>query len=104
MSWQAPFKMFSLVFAVVYFLCFFFNVALFRYYPEENEFHVGSQSASAGVFILWYGWLTAATTVSVIVALLAPLRWTDRIGHQWSWIVPAIVLFIVLIYESRWFL
>lgn len=103
MKSRASFKMFSLVFGVVYFLCFIFDVALFRYYPEGNGFHLTSQREEAGVSILWYGWLGAAGAVSVLVALLVPFRWADRLWHQWSWIVPAVLLVVVLIYESRWF-
>jgi hypothetical protein len=104
MKWQASFKIFSLVFGVVYYLCFIFNVALFRYYPEGNGFHFTSQSDSAGLAILWYGWLGTAAAVSIVVALLVPFRWADRLWHQLSWIVPAIVLVVMFIYERRWFL
>lgn len=104
MNWQASFKVFSLLFGVVYFLSFLFNLGLFRYYPEGNGFHITSQPESAGIFILWYGWLVSAAVVSMVVALVVPFRRADHLWHQWSWIVPAILLAVVLLYESRWFL
>lgn len=104
MKWQASFKTFSLVFGAIYFLCFVFDVALFRYYPEVNAFHFVRQPNTRGPVILWYGWLAAAGAASGLAALLVPVRWADRLWTQLSWIVPAIVVVVMLIYERRWFL
>jgi hypothetical protein len=43
------FNIFSMVFGVAYTVCFYFNYALFRYYPQVGEFHLGGeQPASSG--------------------------------------------------------
>ena len=104
MKWQASSRVFSLVFGAVYFSCFIFGAPLFTYYPELNKFHVGSPPDATAIAILWYGWVAAAVGVSLVAAILVPPRWADSIGHQWSWIVPAVVVAALLIYESRWFL
>lgn len=95
---------FSMLFVVAYTLCFYFNIALFKYYPMLREFHVTSQTQrSAGPPISWYGWIAVAALASGAVALIIPPRWTNRIPPAASWIVAAIVLIAVLIYEKRWF-
>src|SRR5258707_344251 len=52
-------KIFSIVFGVFYLPAFYFDVALFRYYPEVREFH-WMRTDNLGPVILWYGWI--ATT------------------------------------------
>jgi MFS family permease len=94
---------FSMLFIVVYTLCFYFSVALFKYYPMVREFHVNSQGRAAGPPISWYGWIAVATLVSGAVALIVPGRLADRIPPVVSWAVPLAVLVTVLIYEKRWF-
>jgi hypothetical protein len=97
---------FSVVFVIAYTLCFYFNVALFKYYPMVREFHVASQGRAAGPPISWYGWLAVSALVALFgygVALVVPARLTGRIPSSVAWIIPAIVLVAVLVYEKRWF-
>ena len=94
---------FSLLFSVVYTLCFYFNVALFKYYPLVGEFHIDSQPKTAGPPISWYGWLAVAALVSLPIALIVPKAWGQRISPTAAWLIPALVLVAVLIYEKRWF-
>ena len=101
MRYPSP-KIFTLVFGVTYTVCFYVDIALFRYYPETGEFH-WRMTADAGPPILWYGWLAVASLVSSAVAVLVPTRWADRLWSGWVWLVPAIVVVVILIYETRWF-
>ena len=94
---------FSLLFVIVYTVCFYENIALFKYYPLVGEFHINSQPKTAGPPISWYGWLAVAALVSAPIAFLVPRRWGERISPTLAWLVPALVLVAVLVYEKRWF-
>ncbi len=94
---------FSSVFGVTYFICFLYDFALFRYYPEVNQFHLGEQAAALGPPILWYGWVGMAAIVSLTLATLVPSPIAAKIPSGACWIVTALVLLVVLIYERRWF-
>jgi hypothetical protein len=41
--------------------------------------------------------------VSAPIALLVPRRWADRLSPTWAGLIPAALIFLVLIYEKRWF-
>ena len=94
---------FSALFSIVYTLCFYFNVALFKFYPLVGEFHIESQPKNAGPPISWYGWLAVALLVSLPVALIVPKSVSAKISPTIAWLVPALVLIAVLVYEKRWF-
>lgn len=95
---------FSMLFAVVYTLCFYFNIALFKYYPMVGEFHVTAQGRQAGPPISWYGWMAVAFLVSAPVALVLPAKLVDRIPPSVAWVLPTLILVTVLVYEKRWFI
>jgi hypothetical protein len=97
------FALFSVIFTVSYTLCFYFNIALFKYYPLVAQFHLDAQPKTSGPPISWYGWLAVAALASVPVALIVPPAWGNRIPPTVAWLVPAIVLVAVLVYEKRWF-
>ena len=103
MKYSPSASIFSSAFGLTYFLCFLYDVALFRYYPEVNQFHLSEQPAALGPPILWYGWLGMAAAVSLVVASLVPPRMAARIPARTCSIVTGVVLLIVLIYERRWF-
>ena len=94
---------FSIAFGMTYFVCFLYDIALFRYYPQVNEFHIGEQPAALGPPIVWYGWLGMAAMVSLAIATLVPSRIAVKIPSRTCWIVTCLVLLVVLIYERRWF-
>jgi hypothetical protein len=100
---DASMRVFSLLFGVVYMLCFYYGVTVVRYYPMTGRFHIDAQPETAGPPILWYGWLLAATVISLVIAVLAPRRLVERLWHGWLWIVPAVTIVGILIYERRWF-
>jgi hypothetical protein len=95
---------FSMTFGVVYALCFYFNWALFAYYPQVNEVHFSSQIEANGPPILWYGWLATAALASAAMAVIVPRSVIARLWRGWAWLVPAAVVVAILIYEKRWFL
>ena len=104
MSNYSRFAIFSILFTIIYTLCFYFNIALFKYNPLVAEFHIDSQPKSAGPPISWYGWLAVALIVSLPVALAVPRKWGNRLSPTAAWLVPTLVLVAVLVYEKRWFL
>ena len=98
------YNIFSIVFGIAYGLCFYFNYALFRYYPQTGAFHFADQPPeSSGPPIFWYGWMATAALVSALVAVAVPRRWAARMWHGWAWVIPAAVIAVVLFYEKRWF-
>jgi hypothetical protein len=105
MNRYAQFKIFSMVYGIVYVICFYYNWALFRYYPVLEGFYRESQPpATAGPAILWYAWLIEAIPIAAIMALLVPRKLAERVPHAAVWVVPAAVVVGILVYERRWFL
>ena len=94
---------FSTVFGVTYFFCFLYDIALFRYFPQVNEFHLTEQPAALGPPILWYGWIGMASVVSLVIASVLPARVAAKIPSVACWIVTGLLVMVVLIYERRWF-
>lgn len=93
---------FSIVFVVLYFLSFYYDLALFRYYPEVSQFH-WQRNDSLGVVILWYGWIATSGLASAAIAFAVPKKMADRLWSGWAWIIPTAVVIGMLIYERRWF-
>jgi hypothetical protein len=100
---------FSTIFAVLYVLAMYFNLALFTYFPRTGGFGplAASPTTESGVAMYWYGWLLTASLGSAAVAgisLLVPESRSARLWAGWSWLVPAVMV-IVLVYLLRgWFL
>ena len=108
MNRYAQFKVFSILYGVVYIALFFYSErtgwALFRYYPVLRGFYRESQPLeTAGPAILWYSWLLGAAVISLVVSLIVPRAWAERLWHGWVWVVPAVLLVVILVYERRWF-
>jgi hypothetical protein len=95
---------FSMLFAVIYSLCFYFNWPMFAYYPQVNEFHLSTELQNQlGPPILWYGWLATAALASAVVAVVIPRRVAGRLPPNLAWAVPGAMILAILIYEKRWF-
>jgi hypothetical protein len=103
MTGHGRFSIFSILFGIVYTLAFFFDEALFRYYPLVGQFHIAAQSKQAGPPIAWYGWLATALLISLPLSLIVPRKLADRLSPTWAGLIPAALIFLVLIYEKRWF-
>ena len=103
MRLDASLKMFSLIFALIYLWCFFSAVAPVRYYPLQGRFYLDAQPEAAGPPILWYGWMLTAFVASAVLSVLVPPRLVERIWHGWFWVVPALTVVFIFVYERRYF-
>ena len=66
---------FSIMFGVFYIAAFYYDLALFRYYPEVGQFHL-LRNDNLGVVILWYGWIATSALASAAIGLgLLPMYW-----------------------------
>ena len=95
-------KIFSIVFGVLYITAFYFDLALFRYYPAVREFH-WMRTDGIGLVVLWYGWIATAALASAAIAFAVPRTMAERLWPGWAWIVPTAVVVVMLIYERRWY-
>jgi len=93
---------FSIMFSVLYLVAFYYDLALFRYYPEVTQFH-WLRNDGLGVVILWYGWIATATLASAAIAFAVPRNMAERLPPGWAWAIPTAAVVGMLIYERRWF-
>lgn len=101
----SSFKIFSILFGVIYTAAFYENWNVFRYYPALRQFSLQALPAKvAGPPINWYAWIAIATVASAVIALIVPRRWAERLPPGVSWVIPALLLVVVFIYEKHWFL
>ena len=80
---------FSIMFGIFYLAAFYYDLALFRYYPEVGQFHF-LRNDSLGVVILWYGWIATAALASAAIAFAVPRNLADRLWSGWAWIIPTV--------------
>jgi hypothetical protein len=93
---------FSIMFGVIYFVAFYYDLALFRYYPEVSQFR-WLRTDELGLVILWYGWIATAGLASAAIAFAVPKSIAERLWPGWAWVIPTAVVVAMLIYERRWF-
>jgi hypothetical protein len=93
---------FSIMFSVLYLVAFYYDLALFRYYPEVSQFHF-LRNDNLGVVILWYGWIATAALASAAIAFAVPRSMAERLQPRWAWLIPTAAVVGMLIYERRWF-
>jgi hypothetical protein len=94
---------FSVVFGLAYGACFYFNWALFRFYPAYSQFSIAALGPEAGPAILWYGWMAWAAVVAAVVALVVPRQLADRLSPAVVWMTGAATLVAIAVYERTWF-
>jgi hypothetical protein len=98
---SAKFKTFAMAFStsgpLVYCVCQFFNWPLVTFHPATNRLVWGYEGPrpGEGPNMLWYGW--TATTVLVaavvgIVAMLLPVRITEKIPLALIWLLPILAI------------
>jgi len=100
----SSFKIFSILFGVIYTLAFYFNWQMFRYYPLVGRFSVAALPKASGPPINWYGWIATAAIVSALAAIAVPRKLAERLPVGLSWQIPTLVLVVIFIYEKRWFM
>ena len=99
---DARLRIFSILFGIFYVVAFYYDLALFRYYPEVSQFH-WLRTDGIGVVILWYGWVATSALASAAISFAVPARMAERLWPGWAWIIPTAVVAGTLIYERRWF-
>ena len=96
------FPVFSVIFVIVYACSVDFNLALFTYHPQLNQFGWLVEPPKAGPAMYWYGWILTSTLAALFgsaLALLLPRSWARWIWPGWTWLVPiaAIAFFVYLL-------
>jgi hypothetical protein len=94
---------FSVAFVVIYAFAVDFNLALFTYHPQLNEFAFLVERPKTGPAMYWYGWIATSALGAITVSALAlavPQSWT-RLWSGWTWVVPtAVIIFFVNLLKS----
>ena len=104
------FPVFSVVFAVIYLVAMYFNLALVSYFPRTRHWYaltVTDLPRSAGTGMYWYGWLATSFLGAAAVAeltLAAPERALSRAAGTASWAVPLGILAAFAYILRTWFL
>lgn len=93
----------SLVSTVSYTFSYYFDWALFRFYPTTGEIEWLVRSRAGSAPISWYGWVAASVLAGAVVAALTPGRLAQRIPADAAWLVPVMLFAAALLYEKRWF-
>src|SRR5258705_13435215 len=88
---------FSIMFGIVYLAAFYYDLALFRYYPEVGQFHF-LRNDNLGVVILWYGWIATSALASAAIAFAGQRNMADRLCTGWALIIPTAVVVVMLTY------
>ena len=79
--------------AAVYCIVQFFNWPLFTFHPATNRLVWGYEGPrpGEGPNMLWYGWTATAILIAAavgIIAMLLPVRATNRIPLALMWLLP----------------
>jgi hypothetical protein len=101
------FPVFSATFAVLYVLSIYFNLALFSYHPQLNQWEF-LVAASKGVTpMYWYGWLATAAIGGILAAAVAsfvPDTWSRWVWSGWTWVLPlGSMIFIAYVLKDYFF-
>jgi hypothetical protein len=96
--------LFSVAFAVSYAFAVEYNLAVFTYHPQLQQFVLGVERPKAGPAMYWYGWIvTSAVVASLLsaIALALPQAWTSRLWSGVAWLIPtAVMLFFVYLLKG----
>ena len=108
MNQYARFKVFSILYGVVYMASFLYSEACqcawFRYYPVLGRFSRNPLPlAEAGLPINWYSWILIGFLVATGAAIVTPRRLAEKVPHSWVWGIAAATLVVIMVYERRWF-
>jgi hypothetical protein len=97
---------FSVAFVVLYTIAMYFNIALFVYYPQVNQFHWHDQPGLPGPAMYWYGWLATAAIAAAVVSGLGSVFPVPRLSRASGlvWAVPCVAALFILYILRPWFL
>ena len=98
---------FSAVFAPLYALAMYFNIAMFVYYPAVNQLHWHDRPDLPQPAMYWYGWIAyAALGAAIVACILAflPRRWIARVAPRLSWAAPLLSMLFILYVIRDWFI
>ena len=109
MSVARALPVFSVVFMIAYAAAMHFNLAPFSYYPQVGQFALGvaKPTPELGPAMYWYGWITDALVVAILVAAVVdfavPARLTARMAPVTSWSISLLVIAFFLWDLRSWF-
>jgi hypothetical protein len=95
--------LFSVAFAITYAFAVEYNLAVFTYHPQLQQFVLGVERPKAGPAMYWYGWIVTSAVAALLVsavALILPRSWAVRAWSGLAWLIPAIVM-IFFVYLLR---
>jgi hypothetical protein len=98
--------LFSAIYAVLYVIAMYFNIAMFVYYPQTREWHWHEVPGPRVPAIFWYGWIANAAIGAAIVAVLlayVPVL-QRRVAAIGAWSVPLAAILTVLFIIRGWFI
>jgi hypothetical protein len=97
---------FSAVYAVLYVVAMYFNIAMFVHYPQTGRWAWHDVPGQAGPAMYWYGWIAnaaiGAAIISVLLAYLPVLQ--RRLAATGAWLVPLCSMLTVLFIIRSWFI
>lgn len=97
---------FSAVYAVLYVIAMYFNIAMFVHYPQTGKWSWHDVPGQAGPAMYWYGWIAnaaiGAAIISVVLAYLPVLQ--RRVAATGAWLVPLLSMLTVLFIIRSWFI
>jgi hypothetical protein len=90
---MSGFRMHPAVFMVAYCVAYAFVFAkewpLFRYYPLHGDFAWAPKTLSGvGPAMAWYGLMASAALIALIVTILVPQSFSERLSGSFLWVFP----------------
>jgi hypothetical protein len=98
---------FSAVFPALYLAVTYFNLALFTYFPTQEELHFLVQRSKDGPSMFWYGWITTAALGAVALSALSlalPDRIVARVWSGWTAVIAVLVMLVFVFLLRGWFI
>lgn len=97
---------FSIVYAVLYVIAMYFNIAMFVHYPQTGVWAWHDVPGQAGPAMYWYGWIANAAIGAAIIAMVlsyVPIL-QRRVAPTGAWLVPLLAMLTVLFIIRSWFI